>query len=612
MKLDKVHKNMIPLKIRHKISISMISLLVILILFIYLTSVVSLQNVILSDSLQRIKTSQIACENSLRSGYNKYMFQFNKLVSNPSFQNILIHLAAQDKSPTEQRQLLQDAINTLTSANPAIELVYFIDNNQNTYHSYGTFYKDKSDLLFFTRDDISGITIFPQRKSPFSSNVQVIPVVIPLSLSYSADAKFTSITGPEEEVITYVTILINVSSLNNLLRLWYTDFKPNIFYFADRSGRLLSTTSANGKLSNPYQEELIQSDLLTSIYESDSVMQHKLSDAYVTATELTPNLSLISISKNDDIFTLFSTLKEYLVFALIIGLLLTAVMSILISLFVSRPIARLVDIVHKIRTNAYTELHVPHSTDEVGELNEAINDMFITIKAQIKQIKASEREKYNTELKLLTEQINPHLLYNTLEFINMEIYNGNPDIASNMVQALADYMRISLSYGNEKIMISDEILQVYAYLKMMNYRFNNNILLLTSVSEELKDCYIIKSILQPFVENSIKHGFILETGSSPIYNPTIEIIFEYGQEALRLIMRDNGIGFDINELADIIHDHKTEESKKHVGLKNVIQRLEATYSCVEVSLNSVPYYRNEIILTFPYTLESPEKEAVIS
>lgn len=595
------------MKIQHKISLSMIFLLVFLILFIYLTSVVLLQNAILSDSLQRIKVSQLASEKSLKSSYNKYMFQFSKLVSNPSFQNILTHMANQDKSPTENRLLLQDIISSLIAASPTVEMVYFIDNFGNSYHGYGTYYQNESDLFFFRKEDVSGITVFPQQKSPFSSNNQVIPIVIPLTLKYSDQLMYTMIADSSDNIISYVTILVSSSSLNELIQLWYTDFKPSHIYFIDRSGHLLSSSSRS--LSSDYENDLSSSSFLYALFESNSIQQNKLSDAYVTATALTPNLALISISKNDDIFTLFSTLEKYLVFALFIGLILTAFMSILISLFVSGPIARLAEIVHKIRTNAYSEIYIPHSTDEVGELNEAINDMYLTIKEQIKQIKASEREKFNTEIQLLTEQINPHLLYNTLEFINMEIYNGHSDIASNMIQALANYMRISLSYGNDKIFIHDEIAHVRAYLKMMNYRFNNNMLLLTSVSDDLKYCYVIKSILQPFVENSIKHGFIMEAGSSPIYNPTIEIAFELSNEQLRIIICDNGLGFNPDEMYHLLQDTANKESKKHVGLRNVIQRLEATYSNVTITLNSVPYYRNEITLQFPYQLDYQEKEA---
>jgi len=611
MFLYKLRHKFINLKIQNKISLTMISLLVFLIVFIYITIVASLQTVILSDSLRRMRSSHEAREQSLISSYANYMFQFNSLVSDTSFQNILLNVSKQDKSTTEHRLLLQDTISTLTTANPAVKTVYFIDNYKNAYYSYETFYNNESDLFFFQPKDISGITILPQRKSPFFTNDQVIPVIIPLTLRYIDQSQFTLIADSSENAMLYVTILISASSLNDLIQLWSNEFKSSHLFFIDRNGNLLSSPNSNILLSNNYDIELKNEKFLTPLFESNTIEQSKLSDSYVTSKALTSNLALVSISTRDEIFTMFSDLKNYMLFALIIGLLFTAAMTVLLSIFVSEPIAKLAVIVHKIKTNSYTEITLPDSTDEVGELNNAINDMYLTIQEQINQIKDSERQKFQTEIKLLSEQINPHLLYNTLEFINMEIYNNNTDVASNMVQALADYMRISLSYGSDKIFIQDETAHVRAYLKMMNYRFHNNIILLTSVSEDLKYCYITKSILQPFVENSIKHGFTMGTDASQIFNPTIEIAFKFLDGQLHINICDNGLGFNVDEMYALLQKPTNEESKKHVGLRNVIQRLEASYSNVTMTLSSTPYFKNEIILHFPYQLDDQKTEVIV-
>ncbi len=589
----------------------MISILIFLIVFIYIAIVASLHTVILSNTLSRMRSSHEVSEESLISSYSNYMFQFNRLVSDPSFQNILLNVSKQDKSTTENRLLLQEIIGTLSTASPAVKTVYFIDNYKNAYYSYETFYNNKSDLFFFRPQDISGITILPQRKSPFFTNDQVIPVIIPLTLRYSNQSQFTMIADAKEEPMLYVTILISATSLNELIQLWSNDFKSSHLFFIDRKGNLLSLPTPSVSLSDDYIREIKNENFLSHLFESNKVEQRQLSNAYITSKALTSNLALIRITTRDEIFTIFSDLKSYMLFALIIGLLFTATITVLLSIFVSKPIEKLAFIVHRIKTNSYSEIIPPHSTDEVGELNSAINDMYLTIQEQITQIKESERQKFQTEIQLLSEQINPHLLYNTLEFINMEIYNNNNYIASNMVQALADYMRISLSYGSDTISIQEETTHVKAYLKMMNYRFHHHIILLISISEELKYCSITKSILQPFVENSIKHGFTMDSDTSQIFNPTIDISFNYLDGQLYINIRDNGLGFNVNDMYELLETHVDKDSKKHVGLRNVIQRLEASYSNVTVTFSSTPYFKNEITLHFPYQLASQKTEVFV-
>lgn len=602
MFLKEIQRRFINLKIQHKISISMISLLIFLIVFIYVAIVVSLQTVILSNALSRMRSSHDVSEQSLVSSYSNYMYQFNSLVSDPVFQNILINISQQDASTMEHRLLLQEIINTLTTANPVVKTVYFIDSYNHAYYSYETFSKNESDLFFFRPEDISGITILPQRKSPFFTNDQVIPVIIPLTLQYSDQSQLTMIAKSPENTMLYVTILISSTSLNDLIQLWSNDFKSSHLFFIDRKGHLLSSPNATLSLPSKYTFELENTTFLTQLFESNSVEQTKHSDFYITAKALTSNLALIRMTTQSEIYTMFADLKNYMIFALVIGLLLTATMTVLLSLFVSKPIAQLALIVHRIKTDTYNEIIPPQSTDEVGELNSAINDMYFTIQGQMAQIKDSERQKFQTEIKLLSEQINPHLLYNTLEFINMEIYNNNNHVASNMVQALADYMRLSLSYGNNTIHIQQEVAHVRAYLKMMNYRFHANIILLMSVPEELTYRDITKSILQPFVENSIKHGFGMSAGTSLILNPTIEISFEFINGDLYINITDNGLGFDVNMMYACLHTQENNSSSRHVGLRNVFHRLNATYSNVTVTFRSIPYFKNEIILCFPYPL----------
>ena len=265
--------------------------------------------------------------------------------------------------------------------------------------------------------------------------------------------------------------------------------------------------------------------------------------------------------------------------------------------FVANPILKLNDIVEKIGSDDYnTPEHFP-ARDELGRLLEAINSMNSTINAQKQQIKEEEAVKYRTELKLLTEQINPHFLYNTLEEIQSEVFRNNNDIAASMIQYLADYLRISLSGGADIISISNELRHINAYINIMNQRFGQTILLVHKVDPALADVKILKTILQPLVENSIRHGFGIDSFGIPASAPMIQISFTSpapGSLAIDII--DNGSGFDAVKVRQLMVSEPSAQAQRHVGVNNVYHRLITYYGKenVEVSMESIPYYQNRI------------------
>ena len=102
-----------------------------------------------------------------------------------------------------------------------------------------------------------------------------------------------------------------------------------------------------------------------------------------------------------------------------------------------------------IENQTYDSSQILTQSDELGQLSKSLDSMYQTIQQQIEQIKQERQAKYNAEIRLFSEQINPHFLYNTLEYINMEVYSNHNKNASMMIQNLADFMRIGLNFGGE-------------------------------------------------------------------------------------------------------------------------------------------------------------------
>jgi two-component system sensor histidine kinase YesM len=257
--------------------------------------------------------------------------------------------------------------------------------------------------------------------------------------------------------------------------------------------------------------------------------------------------------------------------------------------------------VKEIENNTYTSLPDISKDDEIGLLSLSIDSMYQTIQHQIQMIKKEERENFNMEIRLLSEQINPHFLYNTLECINMEIYNRHNDTASSMISNLGGYLRISLSYGNNQLLLQMELEQVKAYISIMNYRFHHSIKLTFNIDQELLQMLILKSILQPLVENSLKHGFSIDSSNYFPISPMIDISIWREPEYLMLVVTDNGAGIDIERATKIMKNEGDYATlNPHIGLNNIYHRLNSIYDTVEISFSSIPFYENKIKISIPY------------
>ena len=165
-----------------------------------------------------------------------------------------------------------------------------------------------------------------------------------------------------------------------------------------------------------------------------------------------------------------------------------------------------------------------------------------------------------------------------------------------MIQNLAEYLRIGLSGGNDLIPVSSEIRHAQAYVRIMNQRFGQKILFMYRAAPEISEHLILKTILQPLIENSIRHGFGIDATAPSASAPTIEVEIAIPEEnVLTVRVSDNGSGFDENQVLSIMKDD-SEEAHKHVGIHNVYQRLITFYgkNNVEASAESIPYYQNTI------------------
>ena len=213
--------------------------------------------------------------------------------------------------------------------------------------------------------------------------------------------------------------------------------------------------------------------------------------------------------------------------------------------------------------------------DGIGKENEisAIANRIIRIvddnSTLMEELRKRIKEYNVLRIKALQAQINPHFLYNTLDSIIWMIENQNYTDAIKMVTALARLFRISLSKGENIIPLRDEIEHVRNYLTIQSMRYKNKFEYSIDYDEEILDLYSMKLIIQPIVENAIKHGMEFMDGDGEI---NIKAYVE--KDDLIIDVSDNGLGMTEDCVEKILSgEKKSKGNGSGIGLKNVNERI---------------------------------------
>ena len=309
--------------------------------------------------------------------------------------------------------------------------------------------------------------------------------------------------------------------------------------------------------------------------------KNKNKDTYLYETQIeNTNWNLRSLANTNDLVTLKKNFSHIVIIIFLVSLAFSSIITFIVITKILRPLIKLENHMQNFENNL-REFHLSEKTGyEVQNLVEHFNVMV-------------EKIKYlrEYEIKALHSQINPHFLYNTLDtIIWMAEFEDNEKVIS-ITKSLANYFRLSLSNGHEKIPLKDEIMHTKEYLFIQKQRYEDKLSYFFNIEDEsLLSIEVPKIIIQPIVENSIYHGIKNLSGNGII---TIDV---YKQNStVNISVKDNGIGFE-----------KAKQFKKSktggVGTQNVDKRIKFYYGKnygVFINKNSKPEGA-EVIIKIPF------------
>jgi two-component system LytT family sensor kinase len=180
-----------------------------------------------------------------------------------------------------------------------------------------------------------------------------------------------------------------------------------------------------------------------------------------------------------------------------------------------------------------------------------------------KKLEEQERLLVEARLAALTSQINPHFLFNTLNSVS-SLIRTDPNQARVMVVRLSKVLRRLLRKHEHFSALRDELSFIEDYLAIEVVRFGEKLRFERDVSEDTLDMLVPSMLLQPLVENSIKHGL-----SSKVEGGTIRIQAYRTANRLHLMVEDDGVGIPDEKLATLLD--------RGIGVNNVHERLRVLF-----------------------------------
>lgn len=171
-----------------------------------------------------------------------------------------------------------------------------------------------------------------------------------------------------------------------------------------------------------------------------------------------------------------------------------------------------------------------------------------------------EAELASIRLHVLKVQLHPHFLFNTLHNINSLIYEA-PEVAKRLLSLLKRFLQISIERVNKlEVPLLDELEFTGTYLAIEKTRFSDRLTIETEIDDETLEAQVPSFILQPLVENAVKHGI-----SKKMHPGILKITSKKKGRFLNLSVEDNGPGLNGNL------------NETGIGLENIRQRLNQLY-----------------------------------
>ncbi len=542
---------------------------------------------------EKRETEQIL--NSMSYTIDDIAVQLNNSVMNfcstTAFQRLCDNIQFEKDDYATVYSELQTPFANLLNENSSIDNVFILDNRGNYYNiaTIGRRYEEDATALFNSINSTK-IQWHESVANPLQQGAkEIIPVSYPFTITSGG---FPFIPNADEPIDFKIFVTLDSNKIKEQLTA-HNQNPYSFFLLCNTDGEIIN--SQDNKHVTALRANTEFNDFIKQTNHSNSETLTLNNEDYILSSRSMDlsGLKILNITSYKELLLGTQELTTFMLFSVIFNFILSYFIAKMLSSQLSKPIFKLTESVSQLTANGYVPTFHSTYNDEIGSLTQSINRMCELINQQIAQIHIEEQEKQDAKSKMLLQQMNPHFLYNTLEFIHLEILNNHTENSLKMVENLGVFLRSTLRAEHDLIPLEEEVKHAQTYLEIVNLRTQSTIPLLLDIPRDLSQKKVLRFILQPCIENSLIHAF----KETCLISPQLTIQAMEDNENIYIKIIDNGMGIDMEKANDSLY---RKPSSAHIGLYNIYQRLQLQYeNNFSITFHSIPYFENYICLTFP-------------
>lgn len=274
------------------------------------------------------------------------------------------------------------------------------------------------------------------------------------------------------------------------------------------------------------------------------------------------------IDKNMIVEQTYAIMRSTLLVVVICSVLIVIVVSIM-SKMISRRILKLKDYAGEIAEGDLENPIFTNDTDEIGIVTNSIGKMTVKLNDMINRLYKIELEKKASELTALQAQINPHFLYNCLSSIKWKALKKGDDEISDIAGLVARFYRTSLNNGQQITTVKSELENVQSYVEIQKRMHDEGFEVEYRLDDSGLECRMPNFLLQPVVENAVKHGIDYMDGDQ---KGKIIIEFVHEDDFLIFHIYNNGPLIESEEI-----DQLMRRQSHGYGIRNIAERIDLYY-----------------------------------
>ncbi|MDW7655896.1 MAG: ATP-binding protein [Bacillota bacterium] len=463
---------------------------------------------------------------------------------------------------TQTMYHIKPLLNIIMYQNDYIKSIRIVHNNQTLFNIYDLLYREEK-----LADRISRIhQLTPEMRFPKTA------------IEYCQEGHLYPFTDnfQADRDIWYIYTIIDTTSLNQYVgfievvvdHLRFCQPIANMpkepgesVLLIDRGGTVLFSSGAAADLGHEALQ--LTGDGIHTLSQDHTRMtaiSYELKNIEASLVYLIPQANL-SLAEDQWVFMFF---------AILIMICSLFVLSILLSRLVLKKLLAFSSHIEQINHTQADHIYPIRSHDELGILINTFNQMIMRLHAAFER----ERELLYAQL---TNQLKPHFICNAMDMLRIKAEKAGQNPIATAAMQIGKFFRYSMVPAKITVSLRDELNDTINYIQLVNQLrespIEHSLSMDAWIEQHLADVQVPKLILQPIVENAVRHGLVKRAIGY------ISIDLKRSEDILVIQVEDNGIGMNEEQLAAVRQnlqtDNNDENSSVHgLGLANVIKRLD--------------------------------------